>query len=320
MTISSKSESQWKDCDTKVTVFSGGVGGSKLVQGLYHSIPPENLTVITNPGDDIDFYGLRICPDTDIILYTLGNLVNQEKGWGLKNETFNTLETLKSLGEEAWFNLGDRDFAIHILRSQCLASGKTLTEITKNLCQRIGVQANVIPPTNQRVKTLIKTPEGTLNFQEFYVREKCRLPVQNVSFEMGKKTRPTEECMHAINSADLIIFAPSNPIASIGPILEIPGIREAIQTSSAKKVSVCPIVGGKSLKGPSDRMLECRNLSVDPHGVEHYYSGLIDKMVVDHIDHNFISQTGIEYIYTSTVMKNLNDKINLANEILKHTV
>lgn len=304
---------------SRVTLLSGGVGGAKLAEGLYRALPPGSLTVIGNTGDDIVRHGLRICPDLDIVAYTLAGLVDAEKGWGRKNESWHALETLERLGEETWFQLGDRDLALHIVRTARLAAGQRLTEITRELSGRLGVRAEILPPSDGRVETIVATPGGVMTFEEFFVREQCQPEILSVSWEHDD-AHASPEAVEAIASADLVVFAPSNPIASIGPILAVDGIRQALAETRAPRLAVSPIVAGRSLKGPSDRMLAASGFRVDAVGVAQFYHGILDALVVDLADiglRSEIEALGITAHAAETVMRTPADRERLARDLLE---
>ena len=298
----------------KITILAGGVGGSKLVKGFAQL--GVDLTVIGNTGDDIERYGLWVSPDVDILTYTLAGLIDPEKGWGFKDETFHALDTLHRLGEETWMGLGDRDLGVHIFRTRLRNQGVRPTEIAERIAHKLGVSAKVIPPTDDFLQTQIKTSQGSLNFQEYYLREKCEPEILSINYAGKTAATATAEAVAAIEKADLLVIAPSNPIASIGPMLAVAGIRKAIHNTAAQRVAVCPVVGGVSLKGPTDKMLVCRGLSVDPLGIAKFYEGLIDCLVIDEQDQSFARQTEVKTSVAQTVMKNDADKKALAQHIM----
>lgn len=302
-----------------VTVLAGGVGGSKLVTGLARLLDPSELTVIGNVGDDVDLHGLWISPDIDILTYSLAGVVDNEKGWGFKDDTFETLEALSELGEETWFLLGDRDLATHILRTRLKREGLGATEIARRIASQMGIAVSILPATDDKVRTMVRTGTGWLNFQEYLVREKCRPAIRGIHYSGYEKAEPSAEVLGAIEESDLIVFAPSNPIASIGPILAVPGIRDALVRASAQKVAVSPIVGGRSLKGPSDKMMRFFDLELSPLGIASSYAELIDAIVIDSQDARFggvLRERGLEVLTTPTIMKNESDRVALAREIL----
>jgi LPPG:FO 2-phospho-L-lactate transferase len=303
----------------RVVLLAGGVGGSKLADGLARVLPAESLTIIGNVGDDIERHGLWVSPDIDILSYTLAGVVDKEKGWGFANETFDTLEALGHLGEETWFNLGDRDLATHILRTHLRREGRSATQIAAHIAESLGVHCTILPPTDDIVQTHVLTDQGWLHFQEYLVRDGARAEPLDVRFDGIDAARPTPEVLDAVDAASVIVIAPSNPVASIGPIVGIPGFRDAIIAASAPKVAVCPIVGGQSLKGPSDRMLRARGCTADPKGVVDYYGGLLDGLVIDEADVAFeepLRKAGLHVHVTRTVMSAPADRTALARTVM----
>jgi LPPG:FO 2-phospho-L-lactate transferase len=304
----------------KVCALAGGVGGAKLAAGLQDVLPPGDLAVVVNTADDFDLWGLRICPDLDTVMYTLAGISNQETGWGLAGESFDTLSMLERYGEETWFKLGDRDIATHLLRTSRLRSGETLTGVTTELSVALDVESAILPMSDDPVSTALETPDGRLEFQEYFVRRGQRDEVLGVGLRGIEDARPTDDVLAAISGADIMIFCPSNPVVSVGPILAVPGIREALASTSAPKVAVSPIVGGRALKGPADRMLASLGHEVSATGVARMYAGLVDGMVVDRIDED--EQSGIEAVgmrtlVTESVMRDAADRARLALETLE---
>src|SRR5215212_3156754 len=239
----------------KVLALAGGVGGAKLAAGLQEVLPAGDLSVVVNTADDFDLWGLHICPDLDTVMYTLAGISNPETGWGIAGESFATLNMLERYGEEAWFKLGDRDLATHLIRTYRMDLGTKLTEVTAGLSGALGVESAVLPMSDDPVATVLETPEGRLEFQEYFVRRGQRDEVLAIELRGVDEARPTESVLAAISGADAIIVCPSNPVVSVGPILALPGMMEALASSSAPKVAVSPIVGGRALKGPADKML-----------------------------------------------------------------
>ncbi|HET7272484.1 MAG TPA: 2-phospho-L-lactate transferase [Rubrobacter sp.] len=304
----------------KVCALAGGVGGAKLAAGLQEVLPAGDLTVVVNTADDFDLWGLRICPDLDTVMYTLAGISNPETGWGLAGESFDTLNMLERYGEDTWFMLGDRDLATHILRTSRLRSGETLTDVMAGLSGALGVRSAVLPMSDDPVSTVLETPEGRLDFQEYFVRRGQRDEVLGVELRGIEYAGPTDDVLAAVSGADTIIFCPSNPVVSVGPILAVPGIGEALASSSAPKVAVSPIVGGRALKGPADRMLASLGHEVSATGVARMYAGLVDGIVVDLMDED--EQSGIEAVgmrtlVTEAVMRGAEDRARLALETLE---
>ena len=303
----------------KVVALAGGVGGAKLAAGLQAALPPGDLTVVVNTADDFDLWGLRICPDLDTVMYTLGGIANPETGWGIKDESFDALGMLGRYGEDIWFKLGDRDLATHVLRSARLRSVEHLTSITAALSKSLGIPSNILPMCDEPVSTVLDTPAGMLEFQEYFVRSGQRDEVRGVELRGVEKARPTAAVLDALAGAEVIVFCPSNPVVSIGPILAVPGMRDAIASSPAPKIAVSPIIGGKALKGPADRMLASLRHEVSSTGVARMYEGLVDGMVVDLTDEEQrqdISSLGMRVLATDAVMRDEPGRERLAREVL----
>ena len=295
--------------------IAGGVGGAKLVLGLSRLLSPDEITVVVNTGDDEEIYGLHISPDLDTIMYTLAGVYNPDTGWGLQNETFSTLEKLKMYGCETWFNLGDKDFATHILRTQMLREGVTLSQVTESLRLALGVYYPIVPITNCRLRTIVCTKEGDMRFQEYFVKYRCAPVVQAVRFELDVSATPTPEFKAAMGSARGVVICPSNPFLSVAPILEVAGVRESIESFPGLRVAVSPIVGGRALRGPAAKMLQEMGHDVSCVGVAKQYRGICDVFVIDNIDEPLardIENLGMDVAITSTVMNTEEDKINLA--------
>jgi LPPG:FO 2-phospho-L-lactate transferase len=304
----------------KVCALAGGVGGAKLASGLQDVLAPGDLSVVVNTADDFDLWGLHICPDLDTVMYTLACISNPDTGWGIADETFETLNMLESYGEETWFKLGDKDLATHILRTSRMHSGETITEVTVGLSVALGVESAVLPMSDDPVSTALETPEGRLEFQEYFVRRGQRDEVLGIELRGIEDAGPTERVLAAISGADAIVLCPSNPVVSIGPILALPGMTEALASSSAPKVAVSPIVGGRALKGPADRMLASLGHEVSATGVARMYAGLVDGMVVDQTDEDeraVIEAVGMRVLATESVMRDAGDRARLASETLE---
>ncbi len=304
----------------KVCALAGGVGGAKLSVGLQDALAPGDLSVVVNTADDFDPWGLRVCPDLDTVMYTLAGVANPETGWGLVNESFAFLGMLSGYGENTWFKLGDRDLATHVLRTQKLGAGETLTGVTAELSRALGVPGRILPMCDEKVSTLLKTPAGLLEFQEYFVRRRQGDEVLGVDLKGIEDARPTEAVLEAVSGADVIVFCPSNPVVSLGPILSLPGMRGALAAAPAPKVAVSPIVGGKALKGPADRMLSSLGHAVSSTGVAAMYEGLLDGMVVDRADEDEgedIERLGMRVLATDAVMRDRPDRGRLAREVLE---
>lgn len=301
-----------------IVALAGGVGGAKLAEGLALALPPEQLTVVVNTADDFELYGLRICPDLDTVMYTLAGLADPVNGWGIAGDTAQVLAAIGRYGREPWFRLGDQDFATHILRSERLRGGATLTEATAELSRALGVAAHLLPMSDNPVATLVDTPAGRLAFQDYFVARHQVDEVVGVVFDGIDQARPGEGVLAAIGAAEVVVFCPSNPIVSLGPILAVPGVREALATTTAPLVAVSPIVGGRALKGPADRMLASLGHEVSAAGIAAIYAGLIDGLVIDEADRGLgpeIEGLGMKVLVTSTVMGGGEDRRRLAGEV-----
>ena len=272
----------------RVTLLAGGVGGAKLAHGLRAALPIGALSIIANPGDDFELHALTICPDHDTLLYTLAGLGDRERGWGLAGETWNALDQLSKIGAADWFRLGDRDLALHIHRTAQLRAGRRLTEVNRDLQRQLGLaEAPIVMATDDRLRTRLRTAEGWMEFQPWFVGAQSKPDVHEIAFDGAHAARPTQEALDALATAERIVIAPSNPMISIAPILAVPGIREAIAAAKdrgALVVGVSPIVAGRALKGPADRMLAAAGLEVSPVGVAAHLSGLMDLLLVDAAD------------------------------------
>ncbi len=302
--------------DGRVIVLSGGVGGAKLVLGLTHALLPERLIVVTNTGDDFDHLGLRICPDTDTVIYALSGLADPDRGWGRRGETWTFMSALGDLGGADWFRLGDGDLAMHVSRTDRLRRGATLTEVTAGVTAAFGIETTILPMSDQAVATVVETPAGRLPFQHYFVRERCAPPVTGIDFEGIDAARPNPSLAAALaEKVAAVLIAPSNPFVSIDPILALPGLRALLSENGAPIVAVSPIVGGVALKGPAAKMMRELGLEVSALGIAQHYAGLIDGMIVDDADAGLaaaIEATGIEVRVAPTVMRTLEDRINLA--------
>jgi LPPG:FO 2-phospho-L-lactate transferase len=302
-----------------VVALAGGVGAAKLLRGLVRVIPPKNLFIIGNVGDDVELYGLHISPDLDIIMYTLAGIVDETKGWGIAGDTFNCLEMLERLGFETWFQLGDKDLAIHITRTKMLREGMTLSQATAKLCKMLGVEANLIPMSDNIVRTKIRSGNMLLDFQEYFVKRKTMDTVTGVIFEGAEKAEPAPGVIEAIKGAEHIIICPSNPVLSIAPILAVSAIRKALEKSKAPIVGVSPIVGGKALKGPADRVMASMGFEPSAYGVAKFYGKMLKHFIIDEIDkeqRTLIEGLGIKVTVTNTVMKSVEDSIHLAEVVM----
>jgi len=303
-----------------ITAFSGGVGAARFLQGLVNVVPEKDITVIVNTGDDIELYGLHISPDLDIIMYTLAGIVDEEKGWGIRGDTFRCLDMLKRYGHEPWFNLGDKDFATHIYRTHLLKGGFSLSEATKRLCQKLGLELKILPMTDDRFETKVVTAAGTMHFQEYLVKRRAQDEVIDVTFEGVEKARPAPGVVDSILSSDAIIICPSNPIVSIGTILSVRDIKSALEETEAKVAAISPIVGGSPIKGPADKLMRGLGLEVSAYGVAELYRTFLDTLVIDQVDRDEkerIEGLGLNVVTTNTIMRDLSDKVQLARITLR---
>ncbi len=302
----------------KIAALAGGVGGAKLADGL-QAIVGTDLTVIVNTGDDFELHDLCISPDLDTVMYTLAGLANPATGWGLDGDTFANLEMLSRYGAADWFRLGDRDLATHLLRTQMLRDGRTLTEVTTHLSQALGVRATILPMTDARGATMVDTDEGLLGFQEYFVHRRWQPVVRAIQFAGIEMARPGVKALGAIGAADAIIFCPSNPFVSIEPILALSGMREQIQKARGFKAAVSPIVGGEALKGPAAKMFHELGIESSALAVARQYQGLVNGFILDQVDQGLapdIEGLGMRVLVTDTVMRTLADRERLAHEIM----
>ena len=319
MEVNQRSEVRGQRSEVRrVVVLAGGVGGAKLAHGLAQILPPEQLTVVVNTGDDFEHLGLTICPDIDTVLYNLAEVNHPEQGWGRADETFHVLEEAKRLGHNAWFLLGDKDIALHLLRREMLDRGLSLTEVTLELARRLGVAHPVLPMSDQPVRTVILTPEGSMPFQEYFVHRRTEPVMLGMRLEGLAQARPTEAVRQALDEADVVVFAPSNPFVSIGPILALPGVRERI--AAKPTVAVSPIIGGQALKGPAAKMMAEQGLEVSAAGVARHYAGLVDGFVLDRADEGLaeeVAALGMRAFVMDTIMRDKAGRRRLAEEMLR---
>ena len=302
-----------------VVALCGGVGGAKLAQGLGAALPPEDLSLIVNTGDDFRHLGLHISPDLDSVIYALAGLSDPVRGWGRRDETWTFMGALEGLGGESWFQLGDGDLAMHVERTWRLAQGATLSEVTAHLCRALKVAIRVLPMSDDPVRTRVLTADGWLDFQEYFVHRQCRPAVQGFTFAGAETARAQPDALAALERRDLraIIICPSNPFVSVEPILAVPGIRAAIQQSRAPVVAVTPIIGGKAIKGPAAKMMAELGLDVSGAAVARRYAGIIDGFVVDRADALPESWQDIKFFSASTLMTTSEDRLRLARDVLQ---
>ncbi len=309
-----------RNSQSRVVGLAGGVGGAKLAGGLQAALAGGGLSVVVNTADDFELWGLHISPDLDSVMYMLAGIANPATGWGVVGDTWNALRMVERYGREVWFRLGDMDFVTHILRTQMLSEGLTLTQATADLASALKIPSLMLPMCDEPVQSVVETPDGELEFQDYFVRRRHADVVLGVSFRGVERARPTAEALGAIEEAEAIIFCPSNPIVSIGPILALPGMTDALREARGVKVAVSPIVGGAALKGPAADMLRTLGHEVSPAGVAAMYRGLVDGMVIDSQDRDMagrIEDMGIEVEVTDTIMGDEADRERLAAETLE---
>ncbi len=306
-----------------ITVLTGGTGGAKFVWGLAQALPPEQLTVIVNTGDDLHWWGLHVSPDLDSVMYALAGKLSGERGWGYDGDSFRCLDQMRSLGAEAWFQLGDLDLATHLRRTRLLSSGRSLTEATAELCRAMGVKVRLLPMSDDPVQTMVSTPDGDLTFQEYFVRERWKPPFIDVKFAGAEKASTAPGVLQSIIHSELVLIAPSNPVTSIGPILAVPGVRDALKCSTAQVIAVSPIVGNAAVSGPAGAMLKMRGFDVSAAGVARVYSDFLDVLIADTQDEETrpqIEAANLQATYTNTIMKSDEDKLALAQFALSSVV
>lgn len=312
-----------------MVALAGGVGGAKLVEGLAYLVPPERLRIVVNTGDDFEFLGLAICPDLDTVMYTLAGIASPTTGWGVQGETFHCLDAMKRLGGEAWFRLGDRDLATHLLRTQRLRAGERLTEVTRRIARSLGVNHSLLPMCDHAYQTIVITDVGDLPFQTYFVRQRFQPAVRGFRWQAGSGyvpapdgsdefvARPTLEVTEALAWADVVVVCPSNPFVSIDPILAVPGVREAVETHPV--IAVSPIVGGEAVKGPAAKMF--RELGSEPSAVAvaAHYGGLLSGFIIDRIDAGLADAVAdlVPHVRVAqTMMPGLSERVNLARDVL----
>ena len=301
-----------------ITVLAGGTGSVKLVRGLMTHEPKVN--VVSNVGDNYWLYGLYLCPDIDTIVYGLADLLDQDKGWGVRKDTFNFMRQMEVFGEETWFRVGDRDAATHLIRTNMLKNGKNLSEITKWMCEKFAVSANIIPVTDNTVETRITTDKNELHLQEYWVKYRGRAPVEGIKYVGIEKARPNPEAVNAIHDAKLIILAPGNPLTSIGPILQIKGIRKELIKSKKKVVAVSPLIGDNSITGPAAKYMQAAGIESNSYGLAKMYSDVCSNIVIDTKDKALakdIQNLDMKVYDTRILMKNKSAEDSLANFIIK---
>jgi LPPG:FO 2-phospho-L-lactate transferase len=303
-----------------ITALAGGVGAAKFLTGLVKLVNGKDLSIIVNTGDDIDLFGLHISPDVDIVSYTLAGIVDEEKGWGIRGDTFHCLESLRKFNGETWFNLGDRDLATHVFRTNLLRNGWKLSEVTVHISRLLGLEATILPMTDDKFETRVLIDDGLVHFEEYFVKRAAKDEVLGVEFVGADKAKPAAGVLEAIEDAELLIVCPSNPIVSIGTILSVDGVRNAVRRTGAKKVAVSPIVGGAPVKGPADKLLRGLGFEVSAYSVAKLYSDFLDTFILDIADsaeRDRIAKLGIDVKVANTLMKSLEIKIGLARTVLE---
>ncbi len=297
------------------------MGAAKFLRGLVQRVDPRRVTVVVNTGDDEHFYGLHVSPDVDTVIYTLAGVINREHGWGLEGESFNALDALGRLYGKPWFNLGDRDFATHLYRTERLHTGARLSDVTTELVQRFGVKSRILPMSDDRVHTFVKLKgRPAIPFQEYFVRGRARGAVEAIELRGAEKAKPTGEVFDAIKHAAAVIIAPSNPFVSIGPILALAGLRKALKAVRNRGAAISPIVGGKTIKGPADKMMRGLGHDVSPLGIARLYRDIAGLMVIDVADHRYlepIRALGMNAIATDTVMTTPDHAARLADVVTR---
>jgi LPPG:FO 2-phospho-L-lactate transferase len=303
-----------------ILALAGGVGAARFLEGLIRIVPQRNLTVIGNVGDDIEMYGLHVSPDLDIVTYTLAGIVDQTKGWGIRNDTFTCQELMKGYGYKTWFNIGDKDLATHIYRTEQLHKGRSLSEVTEEMVKKLGLQIQLLPSTNHNFQTYVVSNSRKMHFQEYMVRLHTKPRVKRIIFLGSRSARPARRVLKSIRRASGIIISPSNPIVSIGAILEVPRIRTALRKTKSRIVAISPIIGGKTIKGPADKLMKSLGFEPTALGVAKIYQDFLDTLILDTVDKNLardVESLGIKAVIADTIMKTPSDKIRLARIALR---
>jgi len=303
-----------------ITALAGGVGAARFLTGLSKLVDEKDFSVIVNTGDDIELFGLHISPDIDIVTYTLAGIVDEGKGWGIRGDTFQCLGALRRFNQETWFNIGDRDFATHLFRTSRLKQGCKLSEVTAEVSQALGLNTAILPMTDDKFETRIVTKDGSVHFEEYLVKRGAKDAVFGVEFLGAESAKPAAGVIDSVLNAELVVVCPSNPIVSIGTILAVKGIRDALRQTNAKKVAVSPIIAGAPIKGPADKLLQGLGFEVSSFSVAKLYGDFLDTFIIDTADSsekNKIEKLGIEVKVTNTIMRTLEDKIQLAKTVLE---
>ena len=302
-----------------VLALAGGVGGAKLALGLSRILPPDRLAIVVNTGDDERFHGLHVSPDLDTMTYTLSGLYNPETGWGINGDSFETLQMLNRLGADTWFNLGSRDFAMHIRRTELLAQGSSLSRVTAQLTANLGIAHPIIPMSDQPVRTVLDTDDGTLSMQEYFVHRRAEPVVRSIEYVGASDAEPSPDFASALDAASTIIICPSNPFLSVAPILAVPGVRNAIASHTGPRIAVSPIVGGAAVRGPAGKIMQELGADVSAVGVAREYRGFCDVLVLDSQDADLadtVRAEGIDAAVMPTIMQTDDDKVQLAERVL----
>lgn len=302
-----------------VTLLAGGVGGAKMAEGLTH-LPGVDLTIIGNVADDDTFHGLWVSPDIDTMIYTLCDRIDRVQGWGVEDEGLRALSILKELGQDTWMTLGDKDLGLHIFRTMRLAQGASRQQVTDEICRCFDMPARLLLPTEDVIQTRVRTPKGWQSFQEYFVRDQCGPDVLELRYQGQDEATPNPAAIDALKTADVVVIAPSNPLMSIHPILGIPRIKDALSASRAPKIAVSPLVGGKAIKGPADKILKSLGFVPSNESIAAHYAGLVDALVVDQSDEADLTGSfpaNMQVIAEQTVMKSREDKVHLANQLLE---
>ena len=301
-----------------VVALAGGVGAAKLLRGFVQVVPFDDLLIVGNTGDDFELYGLHISPDLDIVMYTLAGIVDEAKGYGVAGDTFHCLDMLKRLGFETWFGLGDRDLAVHVVRTELLGTGMTLSQTTAELCRMLHVKARLVPMSDDPVRTKVLTGQLRLDFQEYFVKRRAEDVVSGVIYDGCEKAKTAPGILEAIERAERIVICPSNPLLSVSPMLSIPGFTDGLRRSNARVVGVSPIVGGKALKGPADKIMASLGLEPSACGVAKFYEDFLDHLIIDNADEQHrsrIESLGVKVTVTDTIMKSVEDSVRLAKVV-----
>ena len=302
-----------------IVVLTGGTGGAKFVDGLRRVIPSEELTIIVNTGDDHEWWGLYVSPDVDSITYVLAGILSDERGWGVRGDTFHCLQAMKELGEPTWFSVGDRDLATHLLRTKLLSQGRTLSEVTKLIGERLGARARILPMSDMRVETRIDTPSGEFSFEEYFVQRWYQDPVNSVRFAGASESEPAPGVLDAIDCAQAVLIAPSNPVTSLAPILAVPGIRDALCKTPAAIVAVSPIIGNTAVSGPAVNLMRAQGLEASIAGVAHAYHDFLDALIADDSDSEAarrLEAKNLTVHCTNVLMRSSEDKARIARTAL----